>query len=96
MASNLYNSLSNPTINYAAEQHGLIMAILTVRSKINYGGQGLPIMFDKKKGLDLWNPLFNGISEQPFKAKYLSFGPRWQSDNNNSVHYTNSLEKTFG
>nr|CAI9750525.1 hypothetical protein CQNTEFLM_CQNTEFLM_CDS_0005 [uncultured phage] len=53
MASNLYNSLSNPTINYAAEQHGLIMAILTVRSKINYGGQGLPIMFDKKKGLDL-------------------------------------------
>lgn len=73
MASNLYNSLSNPTINYAAEQHGLIMAILTVRSKINYGGQGLPMIFDKKKGLDLWNPLFNGISEQPFKAKYLNY-----------------------
>lgn len=91
MASNLYNSLSNPTINYAAEQHGLIMAILTVRSKINYGGQGLPILFDKRKGLDLWNPLFNGISEQPFKSKYLNF----QTSNSNPW-MASSMEKTFG
>lgn len=53
LASNLYNSVDCNGIEYAASQHGIIMGILTVRSKINYGGQGLPKIFDYKNMYDL-------------------------------------------
>lgn len=85
LASNLYNSVDCNGIEYAASQHGIIMGILTIRSKINYGGQGLPKIFDYKNMYDLWNPMFNGISEQPVKIKELNFGSK-----------VNDLNKTFG
>ena len=85
LASNLYNSVDCDGIEYAASQHGIIMGILTVRSKINYGGQGLPKIFDYKNMYDLWNPMFNGISEQPVKMKELTLELK-----------PNDANKTFG
>ncbi len=85
LASNLYNSVDCNGIEYAASQHGIIMGILTIRSKINYGGQGLPKIFDYKNMYDLWNPMFNGISEQPIKMKELTLELK-----------PNDANKTFG
>lgn len=73
IASNLYNTLNLPKISYAASQHGLIIGLLTCRTQINNGGQGLPKYFSYNDMYDFHNPLFNGISEQPLKSKELYF-----------------------
>lgn len=85
LASNLYNSVDCNGIEYASSQHGIIMGILTIRSKINYGGQGLPKIFDYNNMYDLWNPMFNGISEQPVRIKELTLQVK-----------PNDANKTFG
>lgn len=65
ISSNLFNGFNNGVIEYASEQHGYIIGILVLRTSINNGGQGLPKEFAYKDFLDLFNPLFNGIGEQP-------------------------------
>lgn len=74
ISSSLYNQINTPnTISYASSQHGYIIGMLTCRTLINNGGQGINPIFRKKDYLDLWNPLFNGIGEQPIKNEVLYY-----------------------
>nr|WEW54508.1 MAG: major capsid protein [Microvirus Sku110] len=65
IASSLYNQVNGEGFSFSGEQHGLIIGILVVRTPLNYGAQGLPKIFSYKEGLDLFNPIFNGLGEQP-------------------------------
>lgn len=52
------------TINYSSSQYGYIIGCITVRTNITYS-QGLPRYFTHINNWDIYNPSFNGISEQP-------------------------------
>lgn len=86
IATNLYNSVNIPRISYASSQHGFILGILTLRTTINNGAQGLPKLFSYDNYLDLFNPLFNGIGEQPTLNKELYYNDIDREQN----------DKTFG
>lgn len=58
------------TINYASSQYGYIIGLVTVRTNITYS-QGLPKYFTRINNWDIYNPTFNGISEQPIYNSYL-------------------------
>nr|WEW54497.1 MAG: major capsid protein [Microvirus Sku218] len=85
LSSNLYNSVDLPHFEYSSGQHGYIMGIVTCRTTINNGGQGLPKLFSYDNYLDLFNPMFNGIGEQPTKNKELFYSSDLMEN-----------EKTFG
>lgn len=87
-SANVYNSINNDQIvEYSASQHGLIIGILTIRTNINLGGQGVPHLFTQKNFLDFHNPEFNGIGEQPVQNSQIFWDENNPSDINN---------KTFG
>nr|WEY17972.1 MAG: major capsid protein [Microvirus Sku120] len=86
IGTNLYNQIGAPTIEYAASQHGYIIGIATARTPINNGGQGFPKLFRQKNMYDLWNPMFNGIGEQPTRNDELYYNATDKSKN----------AKTFG
>lgn len=73
ISSNLYNSVNSGNISYAATQHGYILGVMTCRTRINNGGQGMPKLFKYKSFLDLFNPIFNGIGEQPTKSEEIYY-----------------------
>ncbi len=74
LGTNLNNTIQEDnSIQYSASLHGYIVGLMTCRTPINYGGQGFPEMFDEEDSLDVHNPLFNGISEQPVKRKRLYY-----------------------
>ena len=84
ITSSLYNSVTHEKIKLHASQHGLLLGVLTARTNINYGGQGLPKMFLYKNFLDFYNPKFNGISDQPVESLELIFS----TDNTNGNYGT--------
>ena len=49
---------------YSAVEHGFLMCISTVRHSLSYS-QGLHRQFTDIEALDFYNPIFNGIGEQP-------------------------------
>lgn len=67
------------TINYASSQYGYIIGMVTVRTNITYS-QGLPKYFTRINNWDIYNPTFNGISEQPI-YKYELYLSQTSSDN---------------
>lgn len=73
ITSSLYNSVTHEKIKLHASQHGLLLGVLTARTNINYGSQGLPKIFLYKNFLDFYNPKFNGISDQPIESLELSW-----------------------
>nr|WEW54516.1 MAG: major capsid protein [Microvirus Sku211] len=87
IVTNLYNSIDTPHISYTASQHGYIIGILVVRSAINNGGQGMPKMFRHKDYLDLFNPLFNGISEQPTRNEELYYNATHKEKNKDTFGF---------
>lgn len=73
LSSNLFNSVNVPHFSYASSQHGLILGLITVRTLLNNGGQGMPKIFKYNNFLDFYNPMFQGISEQPiFKNELIA------------------------
>ncbi len=94
IVSNLYNEVTTPKIEYASSQHGLILGVLTCRTLINNGGQGMPTMFRKKDYLDFWNPKFNGIGEQPVKNEVLYYDEGQLSLNDKSLGWNEPFIET--
>lgn len=54
----------NGLFTYSAVEHGFLMCISTVRHALSYS-QGLARQFTDIEALDFYNPIFNGIGEQP-------------------------------
>lgn len=67
------------TINYSSIQYGYIIGMITVRTNITYS-QGLPKYFTRINNWDIYNPNFNGISEQPI-YKYELYLSQNSTDN---------------
>lgn len=94
IASNLYNSIGCPKISYAAEQHGYIIGIATCRTQINNGGQGLSKLFKRENMYDLFNPMFNGISEQPVYNYELFYKSGAVNENNETFGFNEPFVET--
>lgn len=74
----------NPaTVNYAVEEHGWIIGVITIRSNISYS-QGLDKQFTRTEKIDYYDPLLANIGEQPVKKYELFLGR-----NNNDGTSTN-------
>lgn len=52
---------------YAAVEHGFLMCCFVVRHKLSYA-QGIENMWLRKKGVDFYNPVFNGLGEVGIKT----------------------------
>lgn len=52
---------------YAAVEHGFLMCMFVVRHKLSYS-QGIENMWLRKKGVDFYNPVFNGLGEVGIKT----------------------------
>lgn len=57
-------SSNDGLFTYSAVEHGFLMCISCVRHALSYS-QGLARQFTDIEALDFYNPIFNGISEQP-------------------------------
>ena len=57
-------SSNNGLFTYSAVEHGFLFCISTVRHALSYS-QGLHKQFTDIEALDFYNPIFNGIGEQP-------------------------------
>lgn len=66
-------STSPAKISYAAEEHGWIIGVITVRSNISYS-QGLDKKFTRIEKTDFYDPLLANIGEQPVKKFELFLG----------------------
>lgn len=59
------------TISYAAEEHGILMVLLTLRPIINYS-QGIPKHLTKTHKIEFYNPVFANIGEQPILKREIN------------------------
>lgn len=57
----------NGLFTYGAVEHGFIMCCFVVRHKLSYA-QGIENMWLRKKGVDFYNPVFNGLGEVGIKT----------------------------
>lgn len=75
--SRTMNSNKN-LFTYSAVEHGLLYCITTVRHSLSYS-QGISKEFTNLEALDFYNPVFNGIGEQPiYKREILANIPNRQ------------------
>ena len=58
------------TIQYAAEEHSILIVVCCIRPNINYS-QGIEKKFTKTEKLDYYNPQFANIGEQPILKQEL-------------------------
>lgn len=70
-------------VEYASDEHGIIMGFVVVRPQINYS-QGLEKKFTRCEKLDFYDPLLANIGEQPVK-KYELFLDGSDSNENNEI-----------
>lgn len=59
---------NNNMFTYSAVEHGFLFCITCVRHALTYS-QGLSRIFTDIDSLDLYNPIFNGIGEQPIYTR---------------------------
>ena len=76
-------AVSPRPVNYAVQEHGIIMGFVIVRPQINYS-QGLDKKFTRVEKLDYYDPLLANIGEQPV-FKYELFLDDNVSDNTNNL-----------
>lgn len=67
------SSTSPAKIQFAAEEHGYIIGLITVRSNISYS-QGLEKFWTRSEKTDFYDPLLANIGEQPIKKYELFLG----------------------
>lgn len=58
------NIMQGHGCSYAATEHGMIIGFLNVRADLTYQ-QGIPKMFMRQTRLDFYEPLLNGLGEEP-------------------------------
>lgn len=61
-----------PYIQYACEEHGFVLGLLTVRPQVNYS-QGLSRFWTRKERFDYYDPVFANIGEQPVFKREIFF-----------------------
>lgn len=78
------SAISPRPVNYAVQEHGIIMGFVTVRPQINYS-QGLEKKFTRCEKLDYYDPLLANIGEQPVYKYELFLDDKVGSNTNNLV-----------
>lgn len=76
-------AVSPRPVNYAVQEHGIIMGFVIVRPQINYS-QGLEKKFTRVEKLDYYDPLLANIGEQPV-FKYELFLDDSSNNNTNNL-----------
>lgn len=57
------SAVGNNSASYAATEHGVILAIMSVKSELSYS-QGVAKFWDRRTLYDFYNPAFAGLGEQ--------------------------------
>lgn len=57
------SAIGNNSASYAATEHGMIIAIMSVKSELSYS-QGIHKYWDRRTLYDFYNPAFAGLGEQ--------------------------------
>lgn len=78
------SAISPRPVNYAVQEHGIIMGFVVVRPQINYS-QGLNKMFTRTEKIDYYDPLLAHIGEQPVYKYELYLDDSASNNTNNMV-----------